>query len=219
MKTQRGTLGAYGLLLAAGLVCGCSPVVNTDASNAPQGSHPAPAMPHVGAGPDSAAGHSSNSPSMQRLHAATGADFERGFLTAMIEHHQGAVDMSRMALDHLKRREVREAAEKIIADQENEIGPMRAWLREWSGGGSEPEMAQMAKAEMDTMMTAFKRDCQGDCDQAYLTHMIAHHQGAVDMAQMAQQQAVHSELRQLAGKMIETQRKEIAQFQQWLSGG
>lgn len=218
MKAQRWTVGAYGLLLAAGLVSGCSPEINTDAANAPGGSHPAPAMPSVGGSSHSAAGHSANSPSMQRLHAATGAEFERGFLTAMIEHHQGAADMSRMAHKHLKRKEVREAAEKIIADQEKEIDQMHTWLREWSGGGSEPEMAQMAKAEMDAMMTAFTRDCQSDCDRAYLTHMISHHRGTVDMAPMAQQKAIHPELKQLAGQMLEMQRKEIAQFQSWLAG-
>ena len=177
----------------------------------------APAQPATATGPP--AGHSmdhSQMPSMVRLGEATGAAFDAAFLSEMIEHHQGALEMSEKYLPEGKRAELKAVAKKIIADQKKEIAQMTAWTQKWSGKEPDPELRQLMKRDMASMKTAFESECKTDCDRAFLTHMKMHHQMAVDMAKMAQEKAAHPELKELASKVIESQSKEMEQFDGWM---
>ena len=57
-------------------------------------------------------------------------DPDRDFLTMMIPHHQGAIDMAEVQLKHGKNPEVRAMAEKIISDQKREIAEMEKMLKQ-----------------------------------------------------------------------------------------
>ena len=61
------------------------------------------------------------------LQGKTGDDFDRAFIEGMIEHHQGAIDMARLATRSAKHEEIRTLSEQIIAAQEAEIKHMRSW--------------------------------------------------------------------------------------------
>lgn len=58
------------------------------------------------------------------------------FVTMMIPHHQGAIDMAKAILVHSTDPELRNLAQGIIAEQQNEINVMQAWLRGHHGGAA-----------------------------------------------------------------------------------
>ena len=62
---------------------------------------------------------------MHRMAIKESGNVERDFLAAMIAHHQGAIDTSTIVLEYTKDEKVRQIAQKIIDDQQNEITTMQ----------------------------------------------------------------------------------------------
>lgn len=71
--------------------------------------------------------------------------------------------------------------------------------------------------EMDSMTSALKDKSGKDFDKEFLSQMIVHHEGAVEMAEMAGVQASDPRVKALAKNIIEAQQKEIKDMKAWLS--
>lgn len=56
---------------------------------------------------------------------------EHDFVTMMMPHHQGAVDMAKALLLTTQDPELRNVAQGIITEQQNEIRVMQAWLQRY----------------------------------------------------------------------------------------
>lgn len=83
-------------------------------------------------------------------------------------------------------------------------------------GSSETQTAQTVQA--DTSSDTYKQYAAmtGETyDRNFIANMIAHHQGAVDMAKAAQTNAKHSELKTMADNIVTAQEKEIADMLAW----
>lgn len=70
---------------------------------------------------------------MQRLSAASGAEFEIMFMEMMIRHHEAAVKEAQTCLERAYHRQLLRLCESIIAAQSAEIALMEQWLCEWYG--------------------------------------------------------------------------------------
>jgi uncharacterized protein (DUF305 family) len=66
------------------------------------------------------------------MRGKSGSELERVFISDMIPHHQGAVDMAKLLLqDKTIKPELRTFAENIISAQESEITQMNQWLKNY----------------------------------------------------------------------------------------
>lgn len=59
------------------------------------------------------------------------AEFDMAFIDAMIVHHEGAIEMAKMALESTSRPEMVKLANDIVMAQEGEIAMMKSWREEW----------------------------------------------------------------------------------------
>lgn len=150
-----------------------------------------------------------------QLAGLEGEAFEVGFMSMMIAHHQSATEMAQWVLERTDDPEITEAAQTIIDDQEAEISQMTGWLQAWYGQEPDAEMMGMMQEMMGGMMQTMTD--AADAGQAFLEGMSEHHDGAIDMAQLALFQSTHPELRTLAQNIIVAQAQEITQFQTWLA--
>lgn len=71
------------------------------------------------------------------------------------------------------------------------------------------------KDSMNMMTGSLKGKSGDEFDKAFLSEMIVHHQGAVEMANLALQSANHQEIKDLANAIVSAQTKEIGQMKEW----
>lgn len=152
-------------------------------------------------------------------------NFDLRFIDAMIPHHQGAMKMAQEALAKSQRPEIKQLAQEIIDAQEKEIAELQGWRKSWYPNQSETpvmydasmgQMMPMSQEMRDSMMMNMDLGAADDqFDLRFMNAMIPHHQGAVDMANQAQQNSDRSEIKTLAQNIISSQQQEISQMEQW----
>lgn len=68
---------------------------------------------------------------MTGLEGKIGDEFDKAFLSEMIVHHQGAVEMAQAVLKKSQRPELIKLANDIISAQTREIDMMKNWQNTW----------------------------------------------------------------------------------------
>ena len=122
------------------------------------------------------------------------ADVE--FMQGMIPHHAQAVVMAGWAPSHGGRADVQRLCLRIVAAQSDEIGMMRRWLRDRKqdvpDSNATRHLMKMDGMVHETMMPGMLTDAElaqlGNArgsafDRFFLTGMIRHHRGAIDMVE------------------------------------
>jgi uncharacterized protein (DUF305 family) len=128
------------------------------------------------------------------------------FAEMMIPHHEQAIVMSDIALTNSSSEEILVLAQEIKVAQTPEINLMKSW----TGISASTHMGHMMDGMLSESQIQQLRDSEGETfDRLFLEGMIAHHEGAITMAQ----KVIGSDNREvatLAAAMIEAQEKEIA---------
>ncbi|MDP3969162.1 MAG: DUF305 domain-containing protein [Nocardioides sp.] len=166
-------------------------------------------------------------------------DADVAFASEMIPHHAQAVHMAAMVDRRGVSPELRTLAAEMAAAQEPEIETMAGWLEEWGedvpsvdgmpmGGmdhrgmghrgmgprdGGPRSMPGMMSGE-DLESLAARRGAS--FEQRWLTMMIEHHRGAIEMAEIEQQEGKYAPAVELAAEIAATQEAEIAEMEAML---
>ena len=145
------------------------------------------------------------------------ADFNAAdvmFAQMMIPHHQQAIEMSDIALDPNSQASaaIIALATQIKGAQDPEISQMKNLLTAW---GKSMEMGSMDHSSMmDGMLSLEEMDTLGqlkgaEFDKAWAKGMIAHHEGAIAMANDVLANGKNSDILALANAVVSGQTKEI----------
>lgn len=82
-----------------------------------------------------------------------------------------------------------------------------------------PSTSMMGSHGMNMSMTEMSEALENlsgdDFDKAFTEMMIDHHQGAIDMAEIAESRAKHQEIKDLSKEIIKAQTKEITDMRNW----
>ncbi len=155
------------------------------------------------------------------------------FMQHMIVHHGQAVDMGALVSGRTTNEAVRLMAERIALTQESEIAMMRTWLMrrgestEMAGHHAhhmnhqpDPNVPVMPGMLTPAQMDALAASSGAEFDHLYLTGMILHHQGAIDMvnALLSQPGAGEDpELSEFLSAVVADQSTEILRMQNMLA--
>ncbi|MER6971257.1 DUF305 domain-containing protein [Nocardioides sp. NPDC000445] len=157
------------------------------------------------------------------------------FATDMIQHHAQALSMVDLTMDRNLEPEVQELADSIRAAQSPEIETMSGWLQEWGeevpstmrdhvngghdghGDGEDSSMSDSMEGMDDDMpgmmsaqdMDALEKASDAEFSDMWLTMMIEHHEGAIEMSETQQDEGRFKPAVDLAGTIIESQTAEI----------
>lgn len=188
-------------------------------------------------------GHGDDEPAAVQT-ARGGEEFNQAdvdFATAMIPHHAQAVQMANLADDRPLSAELRALVEGIHTTQVGEVETMVTWLTDWgqeipetsmdhvngghghdtgsgsdSGSGHDGDMpGMMSGAEMDELA----QSSDADFPEVWMTMMIEHHRGAIEMAETEQADGHAEDAVELARTIAEAQADEIATMETLLEEG
>lgn len=144
-------------------------------------------------------------------------DPEIDFPKMMIMHHQGAINMGNVQIQEGKDDSLKRFSRKMIDAQMMEIKELSMVLSKHTVNNSVPAFTM---EQMDHMMKMDQiADIQlitGDLDNDFATLMIQHHNSAIENSEAYLMYGNDAELKTVAHKMIEDQKKEIKELSDWL---
>ena len=145
-------------------------------------------------------------------------DFDLDFANMMIEHHQGAIDMSKIEVTKGTDEKIKGMAQNIITKQTEEIGKMQEIIKNYKPSGMEMGKHDELSKDMDDMKAKMNgMQMTGNTDKDFAMMMISHHEMAIKMFKDELSHGMNAHLKQMAQKGISDQANEISEFKSWMS--
>jgi len=151
----------------------------------------------------------------ERMMAAVGTDVGDSWVRKMIEHHQGAIEMSRLMLQQNPSDHVAQMAQDTINKQSKEIEDLRKLVKD---GASNPQSAEPFRPVMTSMQQAMMSATGANIEETFMRKMLAHHQGGVAMSDAALEAGVSGAVRSQVMKTREGQQKDADMTEAMLNG-
>lgn len=147
---------------------------------------------------------------------AENAPYDLQFIDTMIEHHKGAMQMAQMALDKAQNPKIKEMAQNMVDDQQEEIAKMKKMRGK--SYKNQPEAVNMEfPGMMDSMkgmdMVKLEQSSGPDFDLLFINMMIPHHQGAISMSEDTLKNASQQNIKKMAQDIIKKQTKEVSELE------
>lgn len=156
-------------------------------------------------------------------------DADVTFVEGMYPHHAQAVEMASLVDGRTENAQVIELAQAIEAAQAPEMEQMNALLTAWGQPAASADMGGMDMGGMDMgsggmtgMMSQEDMDMLSaangtEFDSMWLTMMIEHHKGAIEMAQIELADGSNADAKELASTIIDAQQSEISTMESLLA--
>lgn len=151
----------------------------------------------------------------ERMLAAVGSDVGDNWARKMIEHHQGAIEMSEIVLQQNPTADVAEMARMTIEKQRKDIADIRKLLKEGAPNQQAAELYRTAMTDMHQKMLAAKG---ADVSEMFMRKMLEHHRGGVAMSDVALRNGVSGAVRQQVKKTRDDQQKDAQMVEAMLGG-
>lgn len=151
----------------------------------------------------------------ERMMAAVGTDVGDSWAKKMIEHHEGAIAMSRIVMEQNPPPDVAKMAQEGIAKQEKDMADMRKLLKDGAPDEQSAELYRPAMMDMQQKMMAAKG---ANPSETFMRKMLEHHKGAVSMSDVALQNGVSGALREQVQKTRDANKKDAEMVEAMLGG-
>lgn len=147
--------------------------------------------------------------------AAVGVSAADSWVRKMIEHHRGAVEMSRIVSMQSPTADVVDMAQMTIEMQGEEIADLEKMAATGSPAPASAELYRSAGMQMHNAMMAASG---ANVSETFLRKMLAHHQGAVAVSDVALANGAAGAVHAQIVKTKATQQKEVAMVEAMLRG-
>ena len=151
----------------------------------------------------------------QAMTAAVGVNAQDSWVRKMIEHHKGAIEMSRILLAQGVTGHVADMAQQTIDKQTAEVAALEKLV---STGTPDPASAGLYKPAAMEMHNAMMAATGSDISDTWVRKMLEHHKGAITMSDIALANGATGAVRAQIDKTKAAQQKEIEHIEGMLSG-